>query len=186
MKPKYKLFLIFVFIFALLFQPGLQADKATTSTNEARPADWAVKMERDGLPNLHKVSDALYRGAQPQKKGFAELKKMGIKTIVNMRSSKKYKKQIKASGINYIHIKVRTWKPKKKDFQRFLDIVTDPKNQPVFLHCKHGADRTGTASALYRIKVQKWDVEKAIEEMEKGGYNFHSYFTNLKPFIRSF
>ncbi|GAF98053.1 unnamed protein product, partial [marine sediment metagenome] len=35
---------------------------------------WATAIERPGLPNFHKVSDSLYRGAQPTAEGFRELK----------------------------------------------------------------------------------------------------------------
>ena len=69
---------------------------------------------------------------------------------------------------------------------RFLEIVSDPDNLPAFVHCKHGADRTGTAVALYRIKVQNWDAEEAINEMVNGGYNFHRIYRHLKDFVRKF
>jgi len=36
---------------------------------------WAERLDRPGLPNLHQVSDALYRGAQPQEGGYASLKR---------------------------------------------------------------------------------------------------------------
>ena len=47
----------------------------------ARPAEWAKPVSMPGLPNLHKVSDSLYRGAQPEPEGFVNLKAMGIKDI---------------------------------------------------------------------------------------------------------
>ena len=51
-----------------------------------RPAHWAQPMQVDGVPNLHKVSDSLYRSAQPSAEGMANLKAMGIVTVVNLRS----------------------------------------------------------------------------------------------------
>ena len=36
---------------------------AFASFAAARPAAWAVKMERSGLPNLHRVDAKLYRSA---------------------------------------------------------------------------------------------------------------------------
>ena len=56
------------------------ADSAATST-------WAQAVEQPGLPNLHKVSDDLYRGAQPTAEGIKQLQALGIKTIINLRSS---------------------------------------------------------------------------------------------------
>ena len=47
---------------------------------------WAQPIELERVPNFHKLNDALYRGAQPTKKGIENLKGLGIKTIVNLRS----------------------------------------------------------------------------------------------------
>ena len=67
---------------------------------------------------------------------------------------------------------------------RFLDIVTDETNLPVFVHCQHGADRTGTMSAVYRIFVQGWDKEDAIKEMTNGGFGFHSVWWSLVKYLK--
>ena len=48
-------------------------------------SEWARPVSLSGVPNLHKVSDDLYRGAQPTAEGVENLRKMGIKTIVNLR-----------------------------------------------------------------------------------------------------
>jgi len=174
---------LFVLLSLIFLQ---QCDSRTKGTKESRPKEWAAAIQREGLPNLHKVSDQLFRGAQPEKQGFDELKKMGIKTIVNFRGSEKDLKHITGKGFNYYHIPVNTFFPKREEFAYFLEIVSKPDNWPVFVHCKHGADRTGTAVALYRIKIQGWDVEKAIHEMVNGGYHFHRIHWQLKRFIRTF
>lgn len=159
---------------------------AEVEKNEARPEHWAEAIEREGLPNFYKVSDTLYRGAQPRKQGFEELKKLGIKTVVNLRRSSRERILAEEAGLKYYQIPMFAWFPKKKKFARFLDILSDPSNHPVFVHCKHGADRTGAAVAIYRIKIQNWDVEEAIYEMVNGGYNFHRIHGNLKKFVRKF
>jgi protein tyrosine/serine phosphatase len=56
---------------------------------------------------------------------------------------------------------------------------------PVLVHCKHGADRTGVVIAMYRILYQGWTKEQAVDEMENGGYNFHSIFINIPNFIKN-
>ena len=50
-------------------------------------------------------------------------------------------------------------------YLRFLEVVRDPANYPVLVHCTAGVQRTGGAVALFRTVVQKGDFEKAIEEM---------------------
>ena len=57
--------------------------------------------------------------------------------------------------------------PTEADVTRFLEIVTDPANQPVLVHCKNGVDRTGYMVALYRIEKEGWSKERALAEMNR-------------------
>ncbi len=148
-----------------------------------RPASWAQPVKLDGVPNLHKVSDTLYRSAQPTALGMKNLKQMGIITVVNLRSFHSDRKEIGKTGLEYEHIYMKAWHPERQDIVRFLKIATDPKRTPVLVHCLHGADRTGTMSAIYRIVVQGWSKEAAVREMTEGGYNFHAVFGNLPRWI---
>jgi protein tyrosine/serine phosphatase len=154
----------------------------------ARPAEWAKPVSMPGLPNLHKVSDSLYRGAQPEPEGFVNLKAMGIKTVVNLRSMHSDEDEMEEAGmtgkLDYVHIKINTFRPKEDHVVRFLKVMADPKRHPVFVHCKHGADRTGTVAAFYRIVFQGWSKQDALKEMTKGGYGFHSIWKNLLELIR--
>ena len=136
----------------------------------------------EGLPNFAKVSDALYRGAQPSAEGFARLKEMGVKTVVNLRAVTSDSDLMKGLGLSYVHISFKPWHIEEEDIMDFLKIVTDPGNQPVFVHCRHGADRTGTMVAIYRVTVQKWDLEKALSELPNFG--FHKVWDNLKDYMR--
>jgi len=145
--------------------------------------DWASRIELPGLPNFHKVSDELYRGAQPTKQGIEQLKKLGIKTIMNLRSFHSDRDEIADSNFVYEHIYMKTWHPEDKEIIRFLQIVTDKSNNPVFVHCRRGADRTGTMCAIYRIIVQGWSKQEAIEEMTKGGFGFNKIYINLIKYI---
>ncbi len=149
-----------------------------------RPASWAQPVMLQGVPNLHKVSDNLYRSAQPTAEGMLNLKQMGIRTIVNLRSFHSDRDEIGDSGLGYEHIYMKAWHPEREDVVRFLQIVTNPERTPVLVHCMHGADRTGTMSALYRIAVQGWTKEEAVREMTEGGFNFHAVFDNLPEWIQ--
>lgn len=168
-------------------QTPWRADKdAENPGQEAeRPAKWARKVEKKGVPNLHRIDDALYRSAQPDKPGMKALQEMGIVTVVNLRSFHSDRDEIKGTSLAYEHIYMKAWHPEHKEAVRFLRIVTDPKRQPVLVHCKHGADRTGAMCALYRVAVQGWSKEEAIEEMMTGGYNFHTVWKNLPEWLRT-
>jgi protein tyrosine phosphatase (PTP) superfamily phosphohydrolase (DUF442 family) len=159
---------------------GSRAEEPAAKT---RPAAWAVKLDRPGLPNLFKLNDNLYRGAQPTAEGIKELKKLGVKTIVGLRDKHTDRDLLGDSKIDFEHIPMKTWHAEQEDVVRFLQIITDKARQPVFVHCQHGADRTGTMCAIYRVTVDGWSKQQAIDEMTKGGFGFHSVWTNLPKFI---
>lgn len=157
----------------------LVSNERDTKAAAASNRQWAVRLEVPGVDNLHKVSERLYRGAQPTKEGMRQLKKLGIKTVVNLRSFHSDREEIGDTGLSYEHIYMKTWHPEEKEAVRFLKILTDPNRTPAFVHCQHGADRTGTMCAIYRIAVQGWSKDEAIEEMTKGGFGFYSGWKNL-------
>ena len=155
-----------------------------TSAEEKRNPIWAKPIEIKGTKNAFQVSPALYRSAQPTTLGFLELKKIGICTVINLRSFHSDRKEIGDTGLAYEHIYMKAWHAEDKEVVRFLKIVTDPKRQPVLVHCQHGSDRTGTMCAIYRIAVEGWPKKKAIKEMKEGGYGFHKVFFNLERYIQ--
>jgi protein tyrosine/serine phosphatase len=126
-----------------------------------RPATWARPLQIEGVPNLHKVTDNLYRSGQPSDLGMKNLKQMGIETIVNLRSFHSDLDEIGLTGLAYEHLRMKTWHPEREEVVRFLQIVTNPKRIPVLVHCQHGSDRTGTICAVYRIAVQGWTKKEA-------------------------
>jgi uncharacterized protein (TIGR01244 family) len=157
----------------------VNADEAAKPENK-----WAKPLDRPGLPNLHKVNDRLYRGAQPEPAGYQELAKMGVKTVICLRDSDPDLEPVQAAKLELVHIPIKTWHPTDDEVVKFLKTVTDASKQPIYVHCKHGSDRTGTMCAIYRLAVDGWSKEDAIQEMTKGDFGFHPVWTNLIRFIR--
>lgn len=149
-----------------------------------RPETWAQPVRLEGVPNLYRVSDELYRGDQPNPQGMQNLKQLGLKTIINLRSFHSDRDEIGETGLAYEHIFMKAWHPEEEDVVRFLKIATDPKRAPVLVHCQHGADRTGALIAVYRIAVQGWSKAEAIREMTQGGFGFHQIWGNLPEWIQ--
>jgi len=145
---------------------------------------WAERLDLSGVPNLYKVSDDLYRGAQPSAEGMKQLEKLGIKTVVNLRFIHSDRSKIKGTGLDYEHINMTTLYVKTSDVVRFLKIVTDCTRTPVFVHCQHGIDRAGTMCAVYRMVVQGWSREEALEEMTKGSFAYRCVQKTLVNYIR--
>lgn len=168
---------------------------ATPEVLAKRPENWAMPLSvNSGLPNLNRVSSTLYRSAQPTTEGFEFLSKHSslaigdrpIKTIVSLRAFNDDSSMVSEdSTLRLEQIRFKTWHPEDEDVVKFLRIVTTPALQPVLVHCQHGADRTGTMVAIYRIAYQGWSKKEAIEEMTQGGFNFHPMWKNLLYYIEA-
>jgi protein tyrosine phosphatase (PTP) superfamily phosphohydrolase (DUF442 family) len=167
-------------VFALVF---FNAAHGAETSPANRPAHWAAPMQMEGVPNLHKVSDTLYRSAQPSAEGMKNLKAMGIETVINLRSFHSDRNEIGDTALAHESISMKAWHAEEEDVVKFLQITTNPKRGPVLVHCQHGADRTGTMCAVYRVAVQGWTKEAALKEMVQGGFGFHGIWENLIQWI---
>lgn len=145
---------------------------------------WAVSLDRPGLPNLHQVSASVYRGAQPEAAGFPQLRKLGIKTVVNLRAFHDDEPQARKYRLSYAQIPVKEWEPTLQEAAAFLKTVTDESAAPFYVHCKHGADHTGVMIAVYRVAVQGWTKEEAVREMTQGSFGFHDTWKDLVTWVR--
>ena len=103
-----------------------------------------------------------------------ELKRLGVKTIIDLRKDKVVSASDWAidAGLQYFNI---TMQPSKaatdEQTSYFLSLVNDPKNWPVYVHCKGGRHRTGALTAVYRITHDGWTAEQAWEEMKTYDFN---------------
>jgi protein tyrosine/serine phosphatase len=143
---------------------------------------------KDGILNFGKVNDSLYRGAQPDAAAFRSLKQLGVKAIVDLRQPGRGPRAeavlALGHGILYTNIPMSgVQRPKAElvnDVLRALETVPGP----VFVHCEHGCDRTGTIVACYRIKHDNWSNEAAMREAELFGIS--KLERGMKAFIAEF
>lgn len=170
---------------------------APSLPSEVRPINWAQPVNIDvklaqGLPNMFRVSDVLFRSAQPTVEGLRVLNErqslqygmpVEIRTVVNLRNNAGDDALLLPTGVRYEQITFNTWDVREDDVVRFLKIVRNPVNQPVLLHCLHGSDRTGMMTAAYRIVEQGWSKHDAIAEMTQGGFGFHPIWQNLIRYL---
>lgn len=134
------------------------------------------------LPNFHQLAPELWRGGQPTERGFKELKKQGIRTVVCLREEPSLILQEQAHlyklNLDFVSIPLRPFSiPEDSAVERFLELTQAAQHQPIFVHCLHGMDRTGLMCALYRMHVHNWTYENAYDEMIERG--FHEGFKNL-------
>jgi len=157
----------------------LAAGCATRPTTPATHT-WSAPCDEclPGVVNFTKVTDKLWRGAQPDVHDpdvFRKLAQAGVKTVINLRYDHDDFPALQGTDLAYVRIPMRAWHPQEDELVLFLAAVrralADPARSPVLVHCAAGKDRTGYAIAMYRIVEQQWDAESAIEEMFDFRYN---------------
>lgn len=115
---------------------------------------------------------------------MANLKAMGIKTIVDLRAFHSDQKKLRGIDLDSERFRFKPWHAEDGDVIRFLKIAADTNNFPIFVHCQHGADRTGVMCAMYRITACGWTKNEAVKEMTAGGFGFHSIWKNLIRYVK--
>lgn len=90
-----------------------------------------------------------------------------IKTIIDLRNEiTKYSSEemaaaaAKIESVNYVNIRSKQV-PDQDTLKRFYQILDNPDNYPVLIHCYHGLGRTMLYSALYRIEYEGFSNEEA-------------------------
>jgi protein tyrosine/serine phosphatase len=166
----------FVFVIALLFP----------NTAWSRDASWAVPLTLEGVPNLNRVAPNLYRSAQPTAEGFrAAENSLKLRAVLDLRSLHSDEDLIKGTQIRVNAVPMNAWSINTDDVIVALKVIKAAEAKgPVLVHCRHGADRTGVVIAMYRIVYQGWTKQQALDEMEHGGFNFHSVFANIPSFVQ--
>ncbi len=149
-----------------------------------RPARWAIPIESRTLINAYRVDGGLYRSARLKAGAAAELKALGVRTVINLRSEETDRDVLAGSGVNRLRLPCDANEITVEHLATFLRLACDPDRRPVLVHCWAGADRTGAMIAAYRVAAQGWSKEEAVREMTEGGYRFHGLvYRNLVKLI---
>jgi len=137
------------------------------------------------IDNFGKINDNYYRGSQPKGADYRDLAGLGVKTVIDLQADGPSNEAgyVKAAGMNFARIGMTTTKaPTDAQIAQFFDIVTNPANQPVYVHCAGGRHRTGTMTALYRMTYDGWTAAQAYNEMKQ--YRFEGFPDH--PVLRSY
>jgi protein tyrosine/serine phosphatase len=139
------------------------------------------------IDNFSRVDEHLYRGAQPKGRDFADLKALGIKTIVNLTSDDadpEEKALAEAANMAYVSIPMTTRTvPTAAQLEQFLSLVNDPAAEPVYVHCVGGRHRTGVMTAVYRMTHDGWSGDRAFKEMKQFKYGADFLHPEFKEFV---
>jgi len=157
----------------------------------ALPWSWALAAEDPKiLPNFQIVNDNILRGGQPSDEGIKLLAGRGVKTVIDLRLPSEHsiaheKELVESNGMHFVSVPMRgLMAPTDDQLYGVLRILNDSKQWPVFIHCRRGADRTGTVLACYRISHDNWNNQKALEEAK--AYGISIFERAMRNFIEHF
>jgi protein tyrosine/serine phosphatase len=154
---------------------------AASAAHAANARLSAIKIDNFGV-----VNDHYYRGAQPASADYPDLAALGVKTVIDLTRDGRddEKGLVEAAGMKFVRIPLTTTEaPAGMAITQFLALVTDPANQPVYVHCQGGRHRTGTMTAIYRMTQEGWTPARAYDEMKQ--YRFEGFpgHPELKKFV---
>ncbi len=112
------------------------------------------------------------------------IKKHKISTVVSLRGEVEGEREVvEKAGARYVTISMSSRRfPYPEDLNKLLDIYTDLRNYPIYVHCLGGADRTGEASAIYHMLIMKKDQKEALKQLSIR----YLHVAGLKPAKRYF
>ena len=126
------------------------------------------------------ITSSIYRGPYLDPEGIAYLKSRGVRTIVNLEIKLFFRPGIifearalaENAGIHFVHLPLNPiLAPKPSQIDAIMAVICSSENQPVYLQCHSGLDRTGFIVGVYRVLHDGWTPEKAYEEMIQVGFS---------------
>ena len=147
------------------------------------PVVYAFHEEKQ-MRNFRIVKDGvLYRSAQMTLPGFKRaVHDYGIRTVVSLRDDDRpddlaEEAYCRKEEINFYRLPPKHWDTSngpaeaEPNVRKFRDIISDPDNYPILVHCFAGVHRTGAYVAVYRMERERWTNEAAIAEVKACGYD---------------
>jgi len=139
-----------------------------------------------GVDNFGQINQTYYRGAQPDAEAFRALKRLGIKTVIDLQKDGKKEEAgwVRNAGMQYVNIPLSSTKPATaSQTEYFLKLVNDSANWPVYVHCAGGRHRTGEMTAIYRITHDGWSADRAFSEMKQYDYYAFGGHGSLRDYV---
>jgi hypothetical protein len=136
------------------------------------------------LANFREVDDHLLRGAMPESgAAFHRLKnEHNVVTLIDLRGLETTKPEhiefehawAKEKGIKHVWLPMDSHQAPTQEILQRLFLEAEKARRAggkVYVHCKHGIDRTGSVVAAYETALGKTKAE-VYESMQANGYNF--------------
>jgi uncharacterized protein (TIGR01244 family) len=154
-------------------------------------APGVTKDTLPGVTNFAKIDATLACAGATTPAAVAGIKQMGYASIINLREASEAGADVegeaaaaKTAGITFIHLPFNGANPDPTVADRFLKAVTDPKNQPAFVHCA-SANRAAAMWMIKRMQVDKWDADRAGAEAAALGLTNNALKTFALNYVAS-
>lgn len=142
------------------------------------------------IENFGRINAAYYRGGQPEVGDYAELAALGIKTVIDLQADGTNHDEaqlVGAQGMRFYRIPMTTHvPPTPEQLATFLKIVSDPAQQPIYVHCMGGRHRTGVMTAVYRMENDRWTADQAFREMKEYKFGLDFLHPEFKKFVYAY
>ena len=131
--------------------------------------DEIEKLSVEGVKNVYRLSPRIITGGQPNgEAGFAELQKLGVKTIVSVTDVTPDEEAAKNYGMKYVHVPMNYVGVSPEQREKILGAATET-SEAVYIHCNSGRNRGATAAAICLIGIEGKSNEEAILWMRMRG-----------------
>lgn len=139
--------------------------------------------------NFYEIAPGVYRSNQPTHARFETYKKMGIRTVVNLRGEEKYshylfeKETCEALGLKLMNAKL--WARNAASRHRIVYVIDTLRaaEKPFVFHCKSGADRAGFVAAMYLMVFENQPVEVARRQLSLKYMHLDFTATGVQDYI---
>ena len=150
------------------------------------------------IQNFKEVEAGLYRGGHPNDEDLHDLRRLGIRTVIDLQGGDAMKNPIanffvkliskgeqprdirheefvtKSLGMNFYNFPLsslhRVTEKEAASIDQVIEILRDQANYPIYIHCAHGRDRTGLVMAIARVRLFQWSIKDSYREMKSFGH----------------
>lgn len=126
---------------------------------------------------MDKVTEGIYRGKRPDIATFRECQQVGVKTVLTLDDdiifTIKERGWCRDVGFNFHEYPMSGLKAPSFDTLLAANLLLKVVVKPVFVHCKHGCDRTGYVIATYRMLECGWSFKESWRECVEHGHKWY-------------
>lgn len=148
---------------------GLAAQTPSSASSSGPAPALPEALPSPSLHHLYRLSPRLLSGASPDdEEAFAELRRLGVSTIVSVDGARPNVEAARKHGLRYVHLPVGY---DGISPTRAAQLLKAAQTAPgaLYVHCHHGRHRGPSAAALLGRFSAGWSTNQAIAWLQQAG-----------------